>query len=200
MTGIRSIYLVRHCQSEANVGGILEGAGGDSPLTQLGRLQTTKVVDLLSDLGVTSAVVVASPQKRAWQTAKVIAGALGDAVIVEPRLREGEVGWMEGLTFAQVDDHKTTRGVKFINAEVHGGETFESVGERTHAALTSHLGNTVGSVIFVTHGFALRTLLWKIYGEGGTKIEKAIGNGDVLALQVAGLNPVGALSHHALIA
>ena len=196
---VRVVYLVRHCQSEANVGGILEGGGGDSPLTALGRYQAGKLSEKLAALGLAGATVVASPLLRAAQTAAAIARNIGGDVRIDVRLREGEVGWMEGLTFAAVDEHKAAKDVKFINADMHGGETFEGIAQRTHDALTDHLTATSGPLILVGHGYSTRALLWKLYGEGA-KLEQPFGNGDVITFKVSAAQPVDPFDHHILVA
>lgn len=72
---MKTIYFIRHGESEANAAGLLAGSSSDTPLTQKGLEQArlageelkTKQVDL----------IVSSPLARAYETAKIIAQEIG---------------------------------------------------------------------------------------------------------------------------
>src|SRR5580698_3979294 len=81
-----TIYLIRHGQSQANVGGItLENPV--VPLTQLGELQAQTLAGLLPD---TTAAVWSSPFKRALDTAAPYCARIGRSPTTHEDLREFE--------------------------------------------------------------------------------------------------------------
>ena len=197
---VRDIFLVRHCQSEANVGGRLE-AWGDSPLTALGVYQAGKLAEFVSGFGMVEASLLASPLQRAAQTAARLAEVLGCEAAHDERLREGNVGWLEGLAFTEVEEHQKTHNAKFISADLHGGESFKDVADRMEAAFREHLGKTAGPVVVVAHGYAIRALLWRLYGEDSTdapRFKQPFGNGDVIAFKLEGAKPQAQFEHHVL--
>jgi broad specificity phosphatase PhoE len=83
------MILVRHAESEWNRHFSLTRIDPnipDPPLTELGRQQAEELVDRLADQGVRR--LIASPYRRALQTASIIAGSLGLAIAIEPLVRE----------------------------------------------------------------------------------------------------------------
>lgn len=196
----RHIYVIRHCQSEANVDGRLE-ALGDSPLTAMGVYQAKKLAEAIAALELSSPTVISSPLQRASATANHIASVLGCEPVHDYRLREGEVGWMEGFSQQAVEAHLKEKDAKFLNAEMHGGETFEAIAERTVAALTEHLAATEGPLLIVCHGYATRALLWRLYGEdapNAPRFQQPFGNGDMIAFRLEGGRPAETFVHHVL--
>ncbi len=65
----KTIYFIRHGQSEANTDDVFQGP--DSPLTKLGEEQARFVGERIK--GVDAEVVITSPMPRAQQTADIIA-------------------------------------------------------------------------------------------------------------------------------
>src|SRR5271170_1959065 len=81
-----TVYLIRHGQSQANVGGItLENPV--VPLTELGELQARTVATLLP---ATAAAIWSSPFKRALDTATPYCARLGQSPATLADLREFE--------------------------------------------------------------------------------------------------------------
>jgi len=83
------MILVRHGESEWNVlfsRTRIDPDIPDPPLTAEGRLQAAAVAATLRPLGLER--VLASPYRRALQTAEIIAGELGLPITVEPLVRE----------------------------------------------------------------------------------------------------------------
>jgi broad specificity phosphatase PhoE len=83
------MILVRHAESEWNrhfSRTRIDPGIPDPPLTRAGRLQAKRLVDRLAAAKV--ARLVASPYRRALETATVVADALGLPVAVEPLVRE----------------------------------------------------------------------------------------------------------------
>ena len=92
------LVLVRHAESEANIGGRWQGQG-DSPLSERGKSQARALAERIARVGLQPDLVVCSDLRRASETARA---AFGDAVEVDPLWREIDVGQWEGKTRAEV--------------------------------------------------------------------------------------------------
>lgn len=95
------IYLVRHAQSLANVERKYQGQSYDTDLSDLGRQQAKILADFLRPQPVKK--IVASPLKRAYQTAEILAKNFGLFVGPEPRLTETNHGRWEGQKFTDLE-------------------------------------------------------------------------------------------------
>jgi broad specificity phosphatase PhoE len=94
------VILVRHAQSEHHGKGIT-GGWTDTPLTDLGRVQASRLADRLrSELEGIPVTLYTSDLLRAAQTARIIGRALGANPIPEPRLREFNNGEAANMTMA----------------------------------------------------------------------------------------------------
>ncbi len=110
------LWVVRHGQSAGNMANAAAYAAGletidlptrdvDVPLSDLGERQAAAVGRWFAAMPPRERpeVMLASPYLRARRTAEAIAGAIGldtdgDAFVVDERLREKELGLLDGLT------------------------------------------------------------------------------------------------------
>src|SRR5438128_960886 len=90
-----TLLLVRHGETDWNADGRLQGHT-DWPLNEYGRTQAKKLAEQLDGDGV--AAIYASDLSRARETAEILGGRLGLAVVVDADLREKNWGTWEGLT------------------------------------------------------------------------------------------------------
>jgi broad specificity phosphatase PhoE len=94
--------IIRHGQSEGNAAKILQGRG-EYPLTEKGRTQAAARGRLLKTAGAGKTLVFSSPQRRARETALIIAEAAG---LPEPLfcedLMEMRLGVWTGKTWDEV--------------------------------------------------------------------------------------------------
>jgi broad specificity phosphatase PhoE len=187
----RRVFLVRHCQSEANRDQRAE-ARGDSRLTELGVVQARRRALALASHELAAVTVVASPLQRAAHTAREIAGHHGWEVSHDERLIEGDLGRMEGLTYQEVLA-QVPEGATWASAELHGGESFETVGDRMLEALAAALETSDGPVVVVSHGYAISALLQRL-GED----HRPLANGDMVELHLDESVAVQQLAHHPL--
>ncbi|ALL13647.1 histidine phosphatase family protein [Caulobacter henricii] len=156
------IYLCRHGQTEWNRERRLQGQT-EADLTPLGRLQAAAMADLLHDLIARdpSAVwrIVASPLRRARDTAQAIADRLGMTVAFDDRLMELTVGQWEGRLYADVQRENPEA---FNSPEwfftAPGGETYEQVMARVSDWLAEQATEPERRLIVVSHGIAGRLL------------------------------------------
>lgn len=174
----RRILLVRHCQSEANAEGRIEGRG-DSPLSPIGRDQAKAVAAFIAAMEVEGALLLASDQARARATAAEIGAACGWTTHAhDPRVREGDLGWMEDMAYTDIAKHMAENQLKELNADVHGGESLETVAARFWEALDEVLRAHDGAVVVVSHGYTIQALLRRFDPE--VAVPRFIGNGDVV--------------------
>lgn len=97
---LRRILLLRHGQTEYNLGGRLQGHL-DTKLTDQGQEQAATVAPLLADDAFDR--IISSDLSRAHETALAVAAAAGMTVSVDPRLRETHLGNWQGSTVAEVE-------------------------------------------------------------------------------------------------
>jgi 2,3-bisphosphoglycerate-dependent phosphoglycerate mutase len=183
MTMRRRILLVRHCQSRANAEGRIEGKG-DSPLSESGQRQAEAVGAFIAALALGEATLIASSQARAIATAGAIAAACGWMASHDHRIREGELGWMEDLSYTDVARHMAERQVKELDADLHGGESLAVVGDRVWEALNEAMDAGDGALVLVSHGYAIQALLRRL--DPNVAIPRFIGNGDVVEVWIEG--------------
>ncbi len=158
------LLLIRHGQSIANAEGRLQGQF-DSPLTDLGREQARVLARRLLHEGWGVSALYASDLSRAAETAEILATSLDAPVILDERLREYDVGVLEGVIW---------REVEFLYPEIwhglHNSDEWvpipkEEGNEAFHARLSAVLadiqaGHEEGEVVgVVSHGGSLGMML-----------------------------------------
>lgn len=92
----RTLVLLRHGETPWSSGPVRYSGQTDLELTEEGRRQATRAAALVAGAGIE--VVVASPLRRALETAGVIAAAAGCDLRRDERLVEVAYGPLEGLT------------------------------------------------------------------------------------------------------
>ena len=94
---MKTIYFVRHGQSEWNVADKICGAT-DIPLTPQGHLQAEETGRAILAAGIRAERILYSPLSRAAETARHIYEITGIPAICEPRLIEQNFGIWEGTS------------------------------------------------------------------------------------------------------
>ena len=151
---MNNIFLVRHGQDADNEQRILNGRR-DTELTELGREQARQVAEKLKDNNIQ--VIYASPLKWAYETARIIATALGiDEVISDEHLMEREFGILTGKPIADISKYTdkillTDRVTYFLEAE--GVEDFPALIQRAKKILEEvNERHNNKNILIVTHG------------------------------------------------
>jgi broad specificity phosphatase PhoE len=114
-------------------------------------------------------MVVSSDLRRAAQTAALIGGALGQEVVVDPRLRERSLGTAEGLPSELLGpDRSGVAGGVVVDADAApaGGESVRQLYERAVACLSERLRQGDGDLVLVCHGGVVRVLTAWLAGAG----------------------------------
>lgn len=167
------ILLVRHAESEGNLRGVMQGHV-DYPLSDLGRQQAICVADYLKAHFAAlnpPDFFLASPLKRAFQTAETIAQALNiQEIPTDSRLIEVSSGIFSGLTWAEALAQHPEVCARFKQlgdwSAVPDGESREALWLRARQFLEflsqSHSSKARGVV--VTHGGFIRALMGVVAG------------------------------------
>jgi len=87
---------------------------------------------------------------------------------------------MEDLSYIEVGRHMRERQATVLDAELHGGESLDTVAERFWEALDAALADGDGPLVLVSHGYAIQALLRRLTAE--TLSPAFMGNGDVVEL------------------
>ena len=153
------LILVRHGESSGNRDRIFAVSPHDLPLTELGYRQAQQVAQRIAAL-YQPELVVTSAYRRASETARIIAGALGVPMEFEVGLREREIGTHRGRSydsFFTSPDYDPQRPWAW---KPEGGESYEEVQARV-APILDRLAAAHPSkdVVVVSHG-GVMTCLW----------------------------------------
>ncbi|GAB3402933.1 histidine phosphatase family protein [Flindersiella endophytica] len=134
------VLYIRHGESEANLARQFSFKSCDPPLTEQGRAQADALTTALRHLGQPfHHEIVCSPQLPAEQTATVLATGLGLAVVRDERLRDIDVGILDGRSDQRAWDAYTEIQRRWSAGEASRrfpeGENFRSLLQRLRAAL-----------------------------------------------------------------
>jgi len=155
-----TLLLVRHGVTAHTLEKRFSGglASSNPALSEEGRAQVRATGEWLRPVAEEVTTVVASPVRRALESAEILAAQLGRGVAVDPGFAEMEFGAWDGLTFAEVAERHPAELDAWLGSldtppGVHG-ESFRTVEQRVLAALQrvidSHAGETVAVVSHVT--------------------------------------------------
>jgi 2,3-bisphosphoglycerate-dependent phosphoglycerate mutase len=157
-----ALWLVRHGESTWNELGLAQGHRDDAELTARGMEQAAAVAEQFRGLVVSA--LYCSDLRRAVQTADAFSKVLGLPVINDARLRERNMGVLEGGPLAAATPDKTGLAGGIVvdpDASPHGGESVRDLYWRA-AAFCEHLADQPGTqaadVVVVAHGGTLRVL------------------------------------------
>ncbi|OGN09581.1 MAG: hypothetical protein A3J46_02370 [Candidatus Yanofskybacteria bacterium RIFCSPHIGHO2_02_FULL_41_11] len=149
-----NIFIMRHGQDEDNAAGILNGRR-DTPLTKLGQEQAKIAAQKLIDNKID--IIYASPLKRAYETARIVANELGvDEVVLDDHLIERDFGILTGKPVADIKKYtdkvlETEKITYFL--EVEGAEDFPALLERGKKILAEiQERHSDSNILIVCHG------------------------------------------------
>ncbi len=147
-----TLILVRHGETDWNRENRFQGQA-DPPLNELGRRQSAELADRLAAEGVDR--VYTSPQRRASETAAILADRLGLEVQPVDGLREIDVGSWSGLTRDEIAERFPDAWARWLEDGdgFDDGETYEQLGARVIPALLGLAEQHDHEVVLVvTHG------------------------------------------------
>lgn len=158
------ITLLRHGESEGNILNLFIGQD-DYSLTENGRLQAQSLAHLWAQEKQTFDAIIASPLKRAHQTAQIVAQALDLPVEIEPLWMEQDYGEWNQRTIPEV--MRSSEMPKSYTPYDRPGRTGESRTEiylRAGRALHKLLDRPPGRYLIVAHGVILNIALYFALG------------------------------------
>lgn len=154
---MKTIYFIRHTQSEANLKDIL-ASRQDFPLTEEGRREAVVIASEFKGIAQLDRIFC-SPLRRAQQTARPIAEAFGLDVEIDERLTEQELGVFSGMTYTQLEnrtDYMHERSKRWNWIPAGGGESYEMIANRLEPLFQSLESLKGDSILLVTHAVTLR--------------------------------------------
>ena len=176
------LWVARHGEVDWNAVGKLCGRT-DLPLNAKGLAQAHTLAEMLAGEGLPFDCVIASPLKRARQTAAIVAERLGTRLETDDRLVEQDFGFFEG---------QSNRDADFLHARANfaihcqGGESALQVAQRLYNFLDAlRTRMELRRVLLVSHGSAvriMRTYFCDIDQE--TFLQWHMENGEVLRFQL----------------
>ena len=147
------IYIARHGQTEWNSRNKICGLT-DIELTEEGREQAIKLAESLKDKDIR--VIIASPLKRAVETAGYISRAINVPITTDERLKEQDYGVYEG-TYRKGQEFLANK--RNFAYRYPGGESMMQVAHRTYGLLEEVIGKYHDrDVLLVCHGGAARVM------------------------------------------
>lgn len=162
----RTIYHIRHGQTDWNVAGRLQGMQ-DIPLNPTGQAQADGNGRALGAHfkaeGIDPAALhwFSSPLGRTRETMERVRGGIGldpEAYVVVPDLREVSFGVYEGKTYEDIAETNPAHHAEIMRDKWHflppEGESYEQMAER----LRAWLARTAGDMVVVSHGGVFRAL------------------------------------------
>ncbi|NLV20386.1 MAG: alpha-ribazole phosphatase [Syntrophomonadaceae bacterium] len=161
------VLLLRHGQTEWNA---LQKYQGhiDIALNDMGRAQAEKIAGYLQ-ANENIEAIYCSDLSRSRETAEIIARRLQLPVQADERLREIGFGSWEGMTYEEVSRAYPVEYEKWFNnnldIKVPGGETINELLARSLPVLGELTEKHQGTVLIVSHGGLIKTVLNHIHGK-----------------------------------
>lgn len=139
----------------------------DLPLQEGGRTEVRAAALYLQQKLPAGTAIIASPLRRARETAAIVGETLKRPIIVDPDLREVDFGDVEGAVFTDLKARwPAIAGVLAagrLDIDWPGGESWARLEQRTSDAW-ARLAAFGTDVLVVTHGFPVRLFLDQALG------------------------------------
>lgn len=174
------LFFVRHGKTKWNLEGRYQGANGDSPLLAESYTGIDDLANFLRPLQFNR--IYSSPLNRAKTTALALEDRLPGniPVVIDERLREFNLGKMEGMKFTEVAKRYPKELYAFRHAPaqydptVINGESFPQLIARMQPAIKEIVAQDTGKgqYIIVSHGAALTALIQSLLGTPIADIRK----------------------------
>lgn len=179
---MKTIYFVRHGQSEANARRITAGGGLDVDLTEHGVTQAARAGKVLKEKKNID-LIVSSPQKRAFHTAQIIAHEIGynpEKILRSELFSERHLGAMTGKPHDEVQNYFA------MGVTPPGGESTEELHKRVAAGFGWLKTLPQENIVLVSHGGPGRMIRSILRDEPHGSIDSlaTIDNAEILELRL----------------
>jgi broad specificity phosphatase PhoE len=160
---IKTVYFVRHGESEDNVRAVFQSF--DSSLSEKGKGQALKIADRASRIDFQS--LISSTSMRARQTAEAIAQATGKSLefsdlFVERIKPKSTDGKPHNDPFAKEIWGKWNQSLYTKGLKIEDGENYVEIVDRAKRALEFLENKSEKNILVVTHGFFFRVIVAKV--------------------------------------
>lgn len=171
---IMQMYVTRHGQTDWNLEKRLQGRS-DIPLNETGRAQAAKCGRALREAGIQ--LIITSPLKRAAETGEIIRQFVGEVpLLYDELLLERDFGTMNGQIADERDAEKWPPEV--------GAESRKALDRRLRTAMEQYRRKFPDkTILVVTHGAALHSLLNQVLGGTLTIRPAQLKNGGVNCIE-----------------
>ncbi len=164
---ITTISLIRHGETEWNMVGKQQGQV-NSPLSERGMVQAKAIAKSLEKDKSNYDVLYSSDLGRAVQTAEAISEQLGLEINLDVRLRERNLGILQGLTIERFREEKNEEYEQFRSSDpdyvIPDGESIREMHERAVSCLFDISDKHKGQkIIIVAHGGILDSIFRKVF-------------------------------------
>jgi broad specificity phosphatase PhoE len=184
-------FVARHGETEWNLAG-REMGQLDSPLTARGLQQADALARRLTESGVEC--VYSSDLGRAQRTGEIIATLCRVELVIEPGLRERNMGIFQGMTVAEMEERYPVERRDYqtlgYDYAIPNGESARQRTERSVRVMTEIALRHSGSrVAVVTHGGFLKGFFEHVLGigpGGGARFRRHNGSLSVFAYEERG--------------
>ncbi len=161
---MRTLYLIRHGESEADILNVHEGRA-DFPLTQRGQQQAAAMGKWMAE-HCKIEMIFASTLRRAAQTAQFLSDATGIPVVSDEDLMEFNNGLLAGLSFEEADRLYPKVSDLPPDQSVYGQESqyeFRARADRALERCMSRIPDGASAAI-VSHGGMINQLFASLVG------------------------------------
>ncbi|RJQ34641.1 histidine phosphatase family protein [Candidatus Parcubacteria bacterium] len=163
---MKTIYLVRHGESEGNTKSIFQPA--DCPLSERGKEQAEFIAKRCATLGIET--ILTSPTTRALETAKIVAERISRPLAISDLFHEHRKPSV--LIGKPLKDESVQEMERAWTASLSGGprvedsENFDDLRERAGKALEFLIAQKEEKILVVTHGIFLKMLIARaVFGQ-----------------------------------
>ena len=179
------LHCIRHGESIYNAEGRIQGQS-DVPLSKLGRKQSEAVAAALA--GSPIEALYSSPLRRAMETARSIADAVGLEIRTDPRLKEIDAGIFQDKLRSDLEKLYPQELARWLSGDpdfvIPGGESRRMLARRGSEALEAIRQAGHDEAAVVCHGRLLVVTLQALVDFPPGQQPKALQNGSITRLQL----------------
>lgn len=178
------LHCIRHGQSVYNAEGRVQGQS-DVPLSELGRKQSEAVAAATARMPIEA--LYSSPLRRAMQTARAVADALGLEIRTDPRLKEVDAGIFQDKLRSDLEQLYPQQLARWLSGDldfvIPGGESRRMLARRGCQALEAIRQAGHDEAAVVCHGRLLVVTLHRLVDFPAGQQPAALHNGSITTLE-----------------